>query len=332
MWKYILRRLAYMIGLLVLVSVVSFVVIQLPPGDYLTMYIRSLEASGQKVDQSEIDAMKRQYGLDLPMHKQYLKWVGGMARGDFGRSLQWNRPVKELIGERLTLTIALNAAALVFTYVFAIAIGVYSATRQYSIGDYAFTVLGFVGMSIPSFLFALILMVVFNNVFGLSVGGLFSPDYVDAPWSWGRVADLLKHLPLPAVIMGTAGAAGLIRVMRGSLLDELNKQYVVTARTKGLSEMKLLFKYPMRVAVNPVISTIGWILPGLVSGGAIVAVVLNLPTVGPLLLNALLAQDMYLAGTLLLFLCCLTLIGTFISDLLLAWLDPRVQFGGGGQR
>jgi len=219
----------------------------------------------------------------------------------------------------------MNLGAVLFTYVVAIAIGTYSATRQYSVGDYVFTLLGFIGLAVPGVLFALLLMVFFQNTLGMSVGGLFSPEFSEAPWSFGKFVDLLKHLPIPVIIMGTAGAAGLIRVMRGSLLDELSKQYVVTARTKGLGEMTLLFKYPVRVAINPVLSTIGWVLPGLISGGAIVAIVLNLPTVGPLLYRALLSQDMYLAGTLLLLLCVLTLVGTFISDLLLCWLDPRIR-------
>ena len=256
-------------------------------------------------------------------------WVSGMLRGDFGRSLQWNRPVRDLIGERLFLTVMMNLGAVLFTYVVAIAIGTYSATRQYSVGDYVFTLLGFIGLAVPGFLFALLLMVFFQNTLGMSVGGLFSPEFSEAPWSFGKFVDLLKHLPIPVIIMGTAGAAGLIRVMRGSLLDELSKQYVVTARTKGLGEMTLLFKYPVRVAINPVLSTIGWVLPGLISGGAIVAIVLNLPTVGPLLYRALLSQDMYLAGTLLLLLCVLTLVGTFISDLLLCWLDPRIRLEDG---
>lgn len=331
MWFYLLRRLGYMALLLVMVSVTSFIIIQLPPGDYLTSYIQRLEASGQHVDQSEIESLKRQYGLDLPMTGQYFKWVTGIMQGDFGQSLQWNRPVWELISERLALTLVINLGAVLFTYAIAIVIGTYSATHQYSIADYVFTVIGFVGLAVPGFLFALILMVVFNNVFGMSVGGLFSPEYAQAAWSWGKVVDLLKHLPIPVIIIGTAGAAGLIRVMRASLLDELSKQYVVTARTKGLSETKLLFKYPVRVAINPVISTIGWVLPGLVSGGTIVAIVLSLPTVGPLLFRALLSQDMYLAGSLLMLLCALTIVGTFISDILLVLLDPRIRMEGGNR-
>jgi len=329
MWRFILKRLAYMLLMLALVSVTTFIIIQLPPGDYLTNYIQQLEARGQRVDQSEIEAVKRQYGLDKGPVTQYFAWVTGMVQGDFGRSLQWNRPVSDLISERIALTLVVNLGAVIFTYAIAIAIGTYSATHQYSIGDYFFTVIGFFGLAIPGFLFALILMVVFNNVFGMSVGGLFSPEYSQAAWSWPKVVDLLAHLPIPVIIIGTAGAAGLIRVMRGSLLDELGKQYVVTARTKGLSETKLLFKYPVRVAVNPVISTIGWVLPGLVSGGTIVAIVLSLPTVGPLLWRALLSQDMHLAGSLLMLLCVLTIVGTFISDILLVWLDPRIRFEGG---
>ena len=325
MLSYIIQRLGYTLVLLLLISVTSFIIIQLPPGDYLSSYIRQLEASGQPVDQSEIAALKRQYGLDQPVVVQYFKWVGGMLRGDFGRSLQWSRPVSDLIGERLLLTVVMNLATLLFTYLIAIAIGVYSATHQYSVADYGFTVLGFIGLAVPNFLLALILMVFFHNTFGLSIGGLFSPEYSVAPWSWGKVVDLLMHLPIPMIIIGTSGAAGLIRVMRGALLDELRKQYVVTARTKGLSERRLLFKYPVRVAVNPVISTVGWVLPGLVSGGAITAIVLSLPTVGPLLFRALLSEDMYLAGTLVLLLSFLTIIGTLISDVLLVILDPRIR-------
>ena len=325
MWSYILRRLGYTVILLWLISVTSFIIIQLPPGDYITSYIRQLEASGQPVDQSEIKALIRQYGLDLSPVQQYFKWMGGMIRGDFGQSLQWSRPVSDLIGERMMLTVVMNLATLLFTYLTAIAIGIYSATHQYSIGDYCFTVFGFIGLAVPNFLLALILMVFFYSVFGVSIGGLFSPEYALAPWSWGKVIDLFKHLPIPIIIIGTSGTAGIIRVMRGALLDELRKQYVVTARTKGISERKLLFKYPVRVAVNPVVSTVGWVLPGLVSGGAITAIVLSLPTVGPLLFRALLSEDMYLAGTLILLLSGLTIIGTFISDMLLVILDPRIR-------
>ena len=329
MLAYTARRCGYMVLMMALVSVASFVIIKLPPGDYLTSYIQRLEMQGRQVDRAEIEALRRQYGLDLPPVQQYFKWIGGVMRGDFGHSLQWGRPVSDLIGERLLLTVVLNLSALLFTYTAAIAIGIYSATRQYSAADYLFTFAGFIGMCVPQFLLALILMVLLHGLFGVSVGGLFSPQYAMAPWSWGKVGDLLLHLPIPIAVIGMAGTAGIIRVMRGSLLDELRKQYVVTARTKGLSERRLLFRYPVRVAVNPVISTIGWVLPGIVSGGAITAIVLNLPTLGPLLFSSLLSQDMYPAGAILLLLSLLTVLGTFVSDLLLVWLDPRIRLEKG---
>ena len=325
MLEYIARRLGYMVLMMALVSVASFVIMKLPPGDYLTSYIQRLEMQGQRIDRSEIAALKRQYGLDLPPTQQYFKWIWGVVRGDFGRSLQWGRPVSDLIGERLLLTLAINLSTLLFTYVVAIAIGIYSATRQYSIADYVFTTVGFIGMCVPQFLLALILMVFFHSFFGVSVGGLFSPEYAMAPWGWGKLGDLLLHLPIPIIVIGMFGTAGIIRVMRASLLDELRKQYVITARTKGLSERTLLFKYPVRVAVNPVVSTISWVLPSIVSGGAITAIVLSLPTLGPLLFASLLSQDMYPAGAILLLLSFLTIVGTFVSDLLLVWLDPRIQ-------
>jgi peptide/nickel transport system permease protein len=314
-----------MIVLLLLLSVTTFVIIQLPPGDYLTMYITRLEASGEKVDQSEIESLKRQYGLDRPMYEQFLRWFTGMFRGHFGTSLQWNRPVIEIIGDRMALTLVVNLTSLVFVYFISIIVGVYSATRQYSLGDYGATAVGFVGLATPPFLLALLVMVFFHTQFSMSVGGLFSKEYAHEPWDWPRVVDMLKHLPVPIVVIAVGQTAGLIRVMRGVLLDELGKQYVITARTKGLSQRKVLFKYPVRVAINPVVSTVGWVLPGLVSGGAIVAIVLSLPTVGPLLYRALLSEDMFLAGTLVLFLGVLTIVGTFVSDLLLMVVDPRIR-------
>ncbi len=325
MINYVLQRFLYMIVLLLLLSVTTFVIIQLPPGDYLTMYITRLEASGEKVDQSEIDSLKRQYGLDRPMYVQFLRWFSGMFRGHFGTSLQWNRPVIEIIGDRMALTLVVNLTSLVFVYFISIVIGVYSATHQYSLGDYGATAVGFVGLATPPFLLALLVMVFFHTQFDMSVGGLFSQEYAHEPWGWPKVVDMLKHLPVPIVVIAVGQTAGLIRVMRGVLLDELGKQYVITARTKGLSRRKVLFKYPVRVAINPVVSTVGWVLPGLVSGGAIVAIVLSLPTVGPLLYRALLSEDMYLAGTLVLFLGLLTIVGTFASDLLLMVVDPRIR-------
>jgi peptide/nickel transport system permease protein len=290
------------------------------------MYVRQLESSGQPLDESEIESLKRQWGLDQPQYIRYFKWVAGMFQGNFGRSVQWGKTVIDLIGERLILTIVISLFTTIFTYVVAIAIGIYSATHQYSLFDYSVTVIGFIGLATPNFLLALVLMIVFNNVFGISIGGLFSPEYSTAAWSLGKVWDMIKHLPVPIIVVGTAGTAGLIRVMRGMLLDELRKQYVITARTKGLDERRLLFKYPVRVALNPIISTVGWVLPGIVSGSTITAMVLSLPTVGPLLFRALMTEDMYLAGTIVMFLCFLTILGMFISDMMLAALDPRIRF------
>jgi len=327
MLSYILRRFIYMVIILLVVSVVAFIIIQLPPGDYLTSYIRQLAQSGASVDEARIASLRRQYGLDLPLYAQYLKWMWKMLHGDMGQSFQYNyKPVSELLAERLPFTVMLSLFTLVFTYVVAIPIGIYSATHQYSIGDYTFTMVGFAGLATPNFLLALILMFLFYKYFGLSVGGLFSPQYMLASWSASKFIDMLKHLPIPIIVIGTAGTAGLIRVMRGCLLDELRKQYVITARAKGVAEKVLLFKYPVRVAINPIISTIGWALPGIVSGETITAIVLSLPTTGPLLFEALLIQDMYLAGSTIMFLTFLTVIGTLISDILLVWVDPRIRY------
>jgi len=319
-----------MLIILAVMSVTAFLIIQLPPGDYVEMYIHQLEISGQTVDEAEIASLRRQYGLDLPVYLRYFKWVWGILHGDFGRSLQWGKPVSELIGERLLLTVVVNLFTVIFTYAVAIPIGIYSATHQYSVGDYAFTIIGFAGLATPNFLFALVLMVLFYKYFGLSVGGLFSPEYTTASWSIAKFVNMLKHLPIPIIVIGTAGTAGLIRVMRGCLLDELRKQYVITARAKGVSERVLLFRYPVRVAVNPIFSTIGWMLPSIVSGGTITAIVLSLPTIGPLLYRALMSEDMYLAGSMVLLLSLLTIVGTFISDLLLLWIDPRIRYEKGG--
>lgn len=327
MLRYIVRRLLLMIPTLFGISVIAFLIIQLPPGDYLTTTIAQLSAAGDLVEEDVIAALKTRYGLDQPAHVQYVKWIWRILRyGDFGMSFEWELPVKDLIWSRLGLTVILSLATLVFTWAVAFPVGVYSAVRQYSLGDYFFTGVGFIGLAIPNFLLALVLMFFAFRVFNQSVGGLFSPDFVEAPWSWARVQDLLGHLWIPMIILGTAGTAGLIRLMRANLLDELRKPYVKTARAKGLSEVRLLLKYPVRVALNPFVSTIGWTLPVLVSGSAIVSVVLSLPTAGPLLLRALIAQDMYLAGSFILLLGVLTVIGTLISDVLLAWLDPRIRF------
>jgi len=326
MLSYFIRRLTYMLVILLAVSIAAFIIIQLPPGDFLTSYIAELRMTGQVVDESQIASLKKQYGLDMPIYQQYFKWMWKMFHRDFGRSLQWNRPVSELIAERLPLTVMISLLTLIFTYVVAVPVGIYSATHQYSPGDYTFTVIGFAGLATPNFLLALILMFLFYKYFGLSVSGLFSPKYIGTAWSWDKFINVLEHLPIPIIVIGTAGTAGLIRVMRGCLLDELRKQYVITARAKGVAERTLLFKYPVRVALNPIISTIGWTLPAIVSGETITAIVLSLPTTGPLLFNALMSQDMYLAGSTIMFLTFLTVIGTLISDLLLVWVDPRIRY------
>lgn len=329
MLLYAIRRFIYMIVILLAVSVVAFIIIQLPPGDYLTSYITRLQQQGQILDEAQVASLKKQYGLDLPIYLRYFKWIWKMLHGDMGMSFQWNRPVNKLLAERLPLTVMISLFTIIFTYGIAVPIGIYSATHQYSAVDYTFTVAGFAGLATPNFLFALILMFLFYQYFGLSIGGLFSPQYLDASWSISKFVDMLKHLPIPIIVIGTAGTAGLIRVMRGCLLDELRKQYVITARAKGVAEKVLLFKYPVRVAVNPIVSTIGWMLPAIVSGGVITGIVLDLPTVGPLLYAALMFQDMYLAGSSTMFLTFLTVIGTFISDILLIWVDPRIRYEKG---
>jgi peptide/nickel transport system permease protein len=326
MLTYLLRRLVYMFVLLILVSVVSFVIITLPPGDYVTTQIANLEASGAEVDEALLENLRQQYGLNRPIHVQYGLWITKFVQGDFGMSFLYNRPVKSLIGERLALTMAISLLTLVFTYVVAIPIGIYSATHQYSPLDYVFSVFGFVGLATPNFLLALVLMFVGFKLLNFNMGGLFSLQYVSAAWSWGKFVDLLKHVWVPIVVIGTAATASIIRVMRGCLLDELRKQYVTTARTKGVRERVLLFKYPVRIAMNPIISTIGWTLPTIVSGSTITAIVLGLPTTGPLLVTALLSQDMYLAGSFIMFLSILTVVGTILSDILLAAADPRIRY------
>lgn len=326
MLQYISRRIVVMVPTLFAISVVTFIIIQLPPGDFLTSLVAGMAAQGETVNQAAIEALREHYGLGQPVYVQYAKWIWGVLHGDFGQSFEWNRPVSALIWDRLGFSFALSFCALLFTWAVAFPIGIYSAVRRYTKGDYFFTFLGFIGLSIPNFLVALVLMYVSFKVFNQSVGGLFSPEYVEAPWSFNKVADLLQHLWIPIVIIGTSHTAGLIRIMRANLLDELHKPYVVTARAKGLSEPRLLLKYPVRLALNPFVSTVGWSLPGLVSGEAIIAVVLSLPTTGPLLLRALQSKDMYLAGSFILMLSILTVIGTLISDILLAWLDPRIRY------
>jgi peptide/nickel transport system permease protein len=326
MGRFITRRLLGMIPFIFLVSVTVFLLIKLTPGDFVSNYAASLAASGETVDDAMLESMRSRYGLDQPLIVQYWDWISGVVRGDFGYSFQWQQPVVSLIGERIGLTLILSISTLLLTWAVALPIGVYSAVRRYSFGDYFFTMIGFLGLAIPGFLMALILMFVGVSVFHTDVGGLFSPPFVDAPWSWDRVVDLAKHLWVPMIILGTSGAASLIRIMRANLLDQLNQPYVDTARAKGLSEFTLLVRYPIRVALNPFVSTLGFVLPQLVSGSVIISIVLNLPTAGPLLLQALLGQDQYLAGAFLLLLCSLTVFGTLVSDILLALLDPRIRY------
>ncbi len=328
MLEFVIRRIFYIIPTMLFISIVSFVIIQLPPGDYLTTMVSTMNAQGDEVDSTTLAYLEERYGLNQPIYTQYFKWMSGiLTRGDFGTSFEWNRPVSTLMWDRIGLTFLISFATLIFTWVVAFPIGIYSAVRKYTPGDYILTTIGFIGLAIPNFLLALVLMYISYRFFNQSVGGLFSPEYIDAPWSLGKFMDLLAHLWIPVIIIGTAGTAGLIRIMRANLMDELKKPYVEAARLKGQKEWLVIVKYPVRVALNPFISTIGWLLPTLVSGSAIVAIVLNLPTSGPLLLRALRSQDMYLAGSFILILSFLTVIGTLISDILLAWLDPRVRYG-----
>ncbi len=325
MLRFILRRFMWMIPTLIAISIISFVIIQAPPGDFLSIYVSQLTARGEQVDQATIVALRVRYGLDQPIYIQYFKWMWNILHGDLGRSLEWNRPVIKLIAERLPWSLTISFTAFIFVYLVGIPIGTLSATHQYSIRDYIFTLLGFIGLAIPNFLLALILLWVYFVYTGNVAVGLFSPQFLMAPWSFARFLDLLKHLWMPSIVVGTAGTAGLIRVMRANLLDELQKPYVMVARSKGLSETKVLYKYPFRIAINPVISTIGWTLPALVSGELLVSLVLNIPTIAPLFFSSLMHQDMFLASSIVFILSTLTVIGTLISDILLAWVDPRIK-------
>ncbi len=328
MLAYIGRRLLLGVFTIWAISVLSFTIIQLPPGDYITSYIAEMAATGSTVTDEEARNLRSQYGLDRPVYVQYFKWMTLIARGNFGMSMEWRRPVTEVIGDRMSLTIVVSVAALLLTWVLALPIGIYSAVCQYSVGDYAATFVGFVGLAVPNFLLALVLLYFGFTLFNANIGGLFSADYQDVPWSVAKAWDLAKHLPVPALILGLAGTAQQVRIMRANLLDELRKPYVVTARAKGLSEMRVILKYPVRVALNPFASTIGYTLPYIVSGSIIVSLVLGLPTVGPLLLTALVAQDMFLAGTIVLLLGVMTVVGTLISDIVLVWIDPRIRLEG----
>lgn len=328
MLQFIFRRILLMIPTFIVTSIVAFIVIQLPPGDFATTYIASQAAQGENVAAQEtLRQLRSSYGLDQPLPVQYGKWIWGIVtRGDFGIAFEFHQPVSSLIWDRVFLTLFLSLASILITWLVAFPIGIYSAVKQYSIGDYLFTFLGFVGISIPSFLLALVIMYIQFKYFDVTLGGLFSSEMDKAPWSMARVQDLIQHIWLPVVILAVGGMAELIRIMRANLLDELRKPYVVTARSKGLPEWKVLLKYPVRMALNPFVSTIGWTLPYLISGSIIISVVMSLPTTGPMLLRSLQSQDMYLAGSIILVLSMLTIIGTLISDILLAWLDPRIRY------
>jgi len=326
MTRYIIRRLLLMIPTLFFISLVVFFIIQLPPGDFLSSLIASMTDQGVAVNHSELAALKERYGLDQPVWVQYFRWIGGILfHWDFGQSFEWDRPVSELIAGRLGLTIVLALATLFASWLIALPIGIYSAVRRNAVGSHLATFFCFIGLAVPNFLLALVAMFISLRFFGESVGGLRSPQFIDAPWDLPAVVDLFSHLWTPVIVTGAAAAASLVRILRANLLDELNKPYVVTQRAMGHSEWSVILRYPVPVAILPFVSTIGWLLPSLVSGSTITAIVLNLPTTGPMLLHALLTQDMYLAGGIILLLSTLTVIGTFLSDLLLAWLDPRVR-------
>ena len=326
MGRYILLRILSMVPTLLVISIVVFILIQLPPGDIVSANLAALQQQGMEVSTEQIEALRQQYDLDKPMPLQYLNWIFNFIQGDMGYSIKYQQPVNSLIWERMGYTVLIAVASLLFTWALAIPIGIYSAVRQYGFGDYFFTVVGLLGLATPNFMLALILMYLGYTWFGISVGGLYSPEYADAAWSWDRMVDLMKHIWIPMIVIGTAGTASIMRVMRANLLDELRKPYVVTARAKGVRPIKLILKYPVRIAINPFVSSIGWLLPTLISGEAIVSIVLNLPTTGPLLLQALLSQDMYLAGSFIMLLSMLTVVGVLLSDILLAWLDPRIRY------
>lgn len=328
MLGFILKRLLMMIPTLFVISILVFIIIQLPPGDYLESYIAELQSQGESVDQDKIRFLRQEYGLDKPIYEQYFVWATGLLQGDLGYSFEFDLPVREVVGDRMFLTIIISIVTIVFTWIIAFPIGIYSATHQYSWGDYGLSLLGFIGLATPNFLLALLMLYLANVYFGTSIGGLMDPEYIDQPWSFDKIKSVLEHLWIPVIVIGTSGTAGMIRRLRANLLDELQKQYVTTARAKGMKESKLVRKYPLRMALNFFIADIGSLLPSVISGAEITAVVLSLPTTGPMLLTALQSQDMYLAGSFLMFLALLTVIGVLISDLLLAVTDPRIRLQG----
>ena len=332
MLSYLIHRMLIMIPTLFAISIITFVIIQLPPGDYLSTYIAELQSQGENVDIAKIEALRAQYGLDKSMVEQYCFWVLGLLQGDLGFSFEYQLPVSEVVGDRLLLTLILNFTTIIFIWLVSFPIGIYSATHQYSWGDYGLTFIGFIGLATPNFLLALILLYFANVWFGTSIGGLMDPIYIDQPWSTAKFLSILEHLWVPVVVIGTSGTASMIRRLRANMLDELQKQYVITAKAKGLNPLKALIKYPLRTSLNPFIADIGNMLPQIISGSAIVSMVLSLPTTGPMLISALQSQDMYLAGSFLIFLALLTVVGMFLSDLALAWLDPRIRLGGGASK
>jgi len=338
---YVIRRFLAMIPTLLVISFLTFVIIELPPGDYLSNQIEQLKSQGESASVAKMEFLRKEFALDRPFLERYLVWVGlwqgpggfdGLLQGNWGWSFEYNQPVEQVVGPTMLMTVVLNFATILFVYIMAFPIGIYSATRQYSWGDYGFTLLGYIGLATPNFLLGLVLLYFSNKWFGLSIGGLMAPEYIDKPWSLDKAGSVLAHLIVPTIVIGTSGTAGMIRRLRANLLDELHKQYVTTARAKGLGENKLLIKYPLRMALNPFIADIGNLIPSVVSGSVIVSVVLNLPTVGPILLDALQSQDQFLSGFILLFVAVLTLIGMLISDLALAVLDPRIRLGAEASR
>ena len=332
MLRYVAHRLLIMVPTLIAISFIVFVVIQLPPGDYLTTLIEELRELGEPADLKQIEALREEYGLDQPFLIQYAEWAAGLVQGDLGYSFEYEQPVADVVGDRLWLSFIVSVATIIFTWIVAFPIGVYSATHQYSWADNSLTFIGFLGLATPNFLLALV-MVYFANVwFGTEIGGLMDERYIGQPWSWGKIVSVLEHLWIPVIVIGTSGTAGMIRRLRANLLDELQKQYVVTGRAKGLPPFRLLVKYPLRMSLNPFISDIGDLLPQVISGAVIVSVVLNLPTTGKMLYEALLSQDMYLAGSFLMFLALLTVLGVLVSDLALALLDPRIRLQGGADK
>ena len=329
MFSYIIHRLLIMIPTLIAISIVVFTIINLPPGNYFTTYVAELQGSGETTDMAKVKFLEAEYGFDRPLWQQYLYWVGGLLHGDMGYSFSYDLPVNKVVGDRMLLTAIISITTIIFTYLVAFPIGVYSATHQYSWSDHLLTLLGFLGLATPSFLLALVLLYLANVYLGISIGGLMDPKYINKPWTWAKVFSLFAHMWIPVIVIGSAGTASMIRRLRANLLDELQKQYVVTARAKGLHPFKVLFKYPLRMALNPFISDIGSLLPQVISGAAIVSVVMSLPTTGPMLLDALRSQDMYLAGSFLMFLSVLTVIGVFVSDMALALFDPRIRLQAG---